>query len=113
MLQFAKNLIEDIRKLRNKKKLADQNVDLSKSHTLYEHHSRISPLVDNIFIHDSNIINNYVNSPQILRNILSNEQHESTTNNETITLKMGKSHILDLDGLNKLSKEHQNNPIIG
>ena len=113
MLQFAKNLIEDIRKLRNKKKLADQNVDLSKSHTPYEHHSRISPLVDNIFIHDSNIINNYVNSPQILRNILSNEQHESTTNNETITLKMGKSHILDLDGLNKLIKEHQNNPIIG
>ena len=25
----------------------------------------------------------------------------------------GKSHILDVDGLNKLSKEHQNNPIIG
>ena len=24
-----------------------------------------------------------------------------------------KSHILDLDGLNKLSKEHQINPIIG
>ena len=27
--------------------------------------------------------------------------------------KKAKSHILDLDGLNKLSKEHQNNPIIG
>ena len=26
---------------------------------------------------------------------------------------MAKSHILDLDGLNKFSKEHQNNPIIG
>ena len=56
MLQFAKNLIEGIRKLWNKKKLADQNVDLSKSHTPYDHHSRISPVVDNILIHDSNII---------------------------------------------------------
>ena len=96
-----------------KKKLADQNVDLSKSHTPYDHHSRISPVVDNIFIHDSNIINNSVNSPQILKNILSNEQHESITKNKTIKLEKGKSHILDLDGLNKLSKEHQNNPIIG
>ena len=113
MLQFAKNLIEGIRKLWNKKKLADQNVDLSKSHTPYDHHSRISPVVDNIFIHDSNIINNSVNSPQILKNILSNEQHESITKNKTIKLEKGKSHILDLDGLNKLSKEHQNNPIIG
>ena len=28
-------------------------------------------------------------------------------------LEKAKSHILDLDGLNRLSKEHQNNPIIG
>ena len=96
-----------------KKKLADQNVDLSKSHTPYDHHSRKLPVVDNIFIHDSNIINNSVNSPQILKNILSKEQHESITKNETIKLEKGKCHILDLDGLNKLSKEHQNNPIIG
>ena len=62
-----------------KKKLADQNVDLSKSHTPYDLHSRISPVVDNISIHDSNIINNSVNSPEILKNILSNEQNESMT----------------------------------
>ena len=49
----------------------------------------------------------------ILKNILSNEQHESITKNKTIKLEKAKSHILDLDGLNKLSKEHQNNPIIG
>ena len=58
---------------------ADQNVDLSKSHTPYDHHSRISPAVDDIFIQDSNIINNSVNSPEILKNIFSNEQHESIT----------------------------------
>ena len=32
MEQFAKNLIEGIRKLWNKKKLASQNIDLLKSH---------------------------------------------------------------------------------
>ena len=32
---------------------------------------------------------------------------------QKLRLEKGKSHILDLDGLNKLSKEHQNNPIIG
>ena len=56
---------------------------------------------------------NSVNSPEILKNILSNEQHEITIKNNTIKLEKLKSHILDLDGLNKLSKEHQNNPIIG
>ena len=68
-----------------------QNVDLSKSHTPYDHHFRISPVVDNIFIHDSNIINNSVNSPQILKNILSNEQHESITKNKTIKLEREKA----------------------
>ena len=56
---------------------------------------------------------NSVNSPEILKNILSNEQHEITIKNNTIKLEKLKSHILDLDWLNKLSKEHQNNPIIG
>ena len=68
-----------MRKLRNKKKLAGQNVNLSITYTPYGHQSRISPVVDNIFIHDSNILKNYVNSPEILKNILSNEQHESFT----------------------------------
>ena len=68
------------------------------------HFNRTSPVVD-IFIHDSNVKN--------IKNNLSNEQHESITKNKTIKLEKGKSHILDLDGLNKLSKEHQNNPIIG
>ena len=84
-----------------------------KSNTPYDHHSRISPVVDNIFIHDYNVLKNSVNSAEILKSILSNEQPESITKNKTIKLKKGKSHILSLDGLNKLSKEHQNNPIIG
>ena len=84
-----------------------------KSHTPYDHHSWISPAVDDTCIHDSNILKNPVNSLEILKNILSNEQHESITKNKTIKLEKAKSHILDLDGLNKLSKEHQNNPIIG
>ena len=37
----------------------------------------------------------------------------SMTKNKTIKLEKPKSHILDLDGLNRLSKEHQNNAIIG
>ena len=40
-------------------------------------------------------------------------QYESITKSKTIKLEKAKSHTLDLDGLNKLSKEHQNNPIIG
>ena len=75
------------------------------------HHFQIYPVVDYISIHD--ILKNSVNSPEISKNILSNEQHESITKNKTIKLEKAKSHILDLDGLNKLSKEHQNNPIIG
>ena len=59
------------------------------------------------------MINISVNSYQILKNILSNKQYENITKNKTIKLEKGKSNILDLDGLNKLSKEHQNNPIIG
>ena len=93
--------------------LAGQNVDLSKSHTPYDHHSRISPVVDDIFIHDSNNLKNSVNNSEILKNFLSNEQHESITKNKTIKLEKAKSHCLDLDGLNSLSKEHQSNPIIG
>ena len=93
--------------------LAGQKVDISKSHTPYDHHSQISPVVDDTFIHDFNILKNPVNSPEILKNTLSNEQHESITKNKTIKLEKAKSHILDLDGLNRLSKEHQNNPIIG
>ena len=68
---------------------------------------------DDTFIHDFNIFKNPVNSSEILKNTLSNEQHESITKNKTIKLEKAKSHILDLDGLNRLSKEHQNNPIIG
>ena len=49
----------------------------------------VSPVVDNIFIHDSNILKNYVNSSEILKNILSNEQHESITK-KTIKLEKGK-----------------------
>ena len=45
--------------------------------------------------------------------ILSNEQNEGITKNETIKLEKTKSHCLDLDGLNRLSKEYQNNPVIG
>ena len=90
-----------------------QNVDLLKSHTPYDYYSQISPVVDDIFIHDSNILKNSVNSPEILKNILSNEQHESITKNKTIKLQKAKSHILDIHGLNRLSKEHQNNPIFG
>ena len=48
-----------------------------------------------------------------MKNIFSNEQHESITKNKAIKLQKGKSQILDLDGLNKLSKEHQNNQVIG
>ena len=66
VLQFAKNLIEGIRKLWNKKKLAGQNADISKSHTTNDHNSRISPVVDDTFMHDFNILKNPVNSPEIL-----------------------------------------------
>ena len=33
--------------------------------------------------------------------------------NKTIKIEKAKSHILDLEELNRLSKESQNNPIIG
>ena len=91
-----------------KKKLAGQKVDLSKSHTPYDHHSWISLVIDDIFIHDSNILKNPVNSSEILK-----KQHESITKNKIIKLEKAQSHCLDLDGLNRLSKEHQSNPIIG
>ena len=68
ILQFAKNLIEGIRKLWNKRKLAGQKVDLSKSHTPYDHHSRISPAADGIFVNDSNILKKSVNSSEVLKN---------------------------------------------
>ena len=84
ILQFAKNLIEGIRKFR--KKSASQKVDLSKSHTPCDHHSLISPVVDGIFIHDSNILKNSANSPEVLKNLLSNVQHESNTKNKAIKL---------------------------
>ena len=84
--------------------LAGQKVDISKSHTPYDHHSQISPV--DTFIHDFNILKNPVNIPEILKNTLSNEHHESITKNKTIKLEKAKSHILDLDGLNRLSKEH-------
>ena len=32
---------------------------------------------------------------------------------QTIKLEKAKSHCFDLDGLNRFSKEHQSNPIIG
>ena len=83
------------------KKSAGQNVGLSKSHTPVDHHSWISPIVDDIFIHDYNILKNSVNSPKILKNILLNKQHKSITNNKTI--EKVKGHCLDLDGLNRLS----------
>ena len=44
-----------------------QKVDLLKSHTPYDYYSQISPVVDDIFIHDSNILKNSVNSPEILK----------------------------------------------
>ena len=67
--------------------MSGQNVNLSKPHTPYDHDSWISPVVDDIFTHDFNaeflflysILKNSVNSPEILINILSNEQHESIT----------------------------------
>ena len=40
-------------------------------------------------------------------------EHESITKNKTIKLEKVKSRILDLDGLNRLNKEHQSNQIIG
>ena len=64
-------------------------------------------------MNDFNIFKNSVNNPEILINILSNELHESITKNKTIKLEKAKSHILDLHGLNRLSEEHQNSPIIG
>ena len=64
------------------------------------HHFQIYPVVDYISIHD--ILKNSVNSLEISKNILSNEQHESITKNKTIKLEKAKSHLLDLDGLNRL-----------
>ena len=113
MLQFEKNLIEGVLKLWNKKKLSGQNVDLSKSHTAYDHDSWISPVVDDIFIHDFNSFKNSVNIHHIFLKKSSNEHRESTTNNKTIKLEKAKSYIFYFDGLNRYSKEHQNNPIIG
>ena len=40
-------------------------------------------------------------------------EHESITKNKAIKLEKVKSRILDLDGLNRLNKEHQSNQIIG
>ena len=79
--------------------------------TPFDHHSWISPVVDNIIIHDSNVLKNSTNSPEILKSILSKEQRKSITKNKTI--KKVKGHCLDLYGLNRLSKEHESNPIIG
>ena len=55
-------------------------------------------------MNDFNIFKNSVNSPEIIKTIFSNEQQGSITNNKTIELEKAKSHILDLDGLNRLSK---------
>ena len=63
-----------------------------------DHYSWISPVLDDILIHDFTILKNSVNSPEILKNILLNQQHESITKNNTIKLEKAKSHILDLDG---------------
>ena len=63
-------------------------------------------------MHDYNVLKNSVNSTEVLKNILSNNQSESITKNKTNKLEKGKSHILNLDRLNKRSKEHQNNSII-
>ena len=68
-----------------------QNVDLLKSHTPYDYYSQISPVVDDIFIHDSYVLKNSVNSPEILKNILSNEQHENITKNKAIKLQKQKA----------------------
>ena len=73
----------------------------------------MSAVVDDTFIHDFNVLKSPVNNPVIFKNTLSNEQHESITKNKAIILEKAKSHILDLDRLNRLSKEHQNNPIMG
>ena len=48
-----------------------------------------------------------------MSSITKNKSIKSITKNKSIKLKKAKSHILDLDGLNRLSKEHQNNLIIG
>ena len=102
-------MIESIRKFwkKKKKKKAGQNVGISKSYTSYVHHSWVFPIVNNTFIHDSNILKNSVNSPaHFIKSILSNEQHESITKlrlNKT-KLEKTKSHILDLDGLVKNTK---------
>ena len=63
-----------------------------------DHYSRISPVVDDILIHDFTILKNSVNSHEIFKNILLNQQHESVTKNNTIKLEKAKSHILGLDG---------------
>ena len=39
-------------------------------------------------------------------------RYESITKTKTIKLQKAKKHILGEDGLNRFSKEHQNNPII-
>ena len=70
-----------------------QNVDLSKSLTPYDHHSRISPVVDSIFIHGFNILINSVNTPEILKTMLSNEQYENITKDKTIKIGNEKSRF--------------------
>ena len=94
--------------------MSGQNVNLSKPHTPYDHDSWISPVVDDIFTRDFNaeflflysILKNSVNSPEILINILSNEQHESITKNKTIKFKKAKSHILGLQSRKKYLEQN-------
>ena len=70
-----------------------QNVDLSKSLTPYDHHSRVFPVVDSVFIHDFNILTNSVNTPEILKTMLSNEQYENITKDKTIKIGKEMSHF--------------------
>ena len=76
------------------KKLAAQDVNLSKSHVPYDHHLRVSP-TNNAFIRDFNIVKNPVNSPVYLKNISPNQQHESITKNKLLNSKRQETHKFD------------------
>ena len=71
---------------------------------IYGCHCRISPVVDDIFINDLNILKNSVNNSEILKNILSNEHQESIAKDKT---RKGKEHILDNSIIDYLPKYKQ------
>ena len=105
ILQFAKNLIEGIRKLWYEKELLrEKKVSLDSC----DHNSRMSP---NNFSHGNTFFQPYVNSINSSKANFK-KQWESVANEITNKAK-NTNHNLDIEEVINLGKLYTNNPIIG